>query len=225
MRDIIYFNGDSWTDSFLFKQLCYDEFSKKFLIVNSAIGGNWNTQIIKSSISDILSLTELTQQHKIKLHAFIFLSELLRSPDEVVLLKNIVKEIGNHTGLQSCLEILNERLFNYLKFKFIGIDNLNLHISTAFTDGSCKTIPPMYFTMQNNKDYSSIEKCYSVSYLSKFGDEQLLSMGFSKQQIVDFLHSSLVRCKLLESIDGMHNYHVADKNLYLPIINKIKQSL
>lgn len=225
MKDIIYFNGDSWTDSFLFKQACYDEFSKNFLIINSAIGGNWNNQIVKSSINDILTLTELSRKQKNKVHAFIFLSEMLRSSSEVSLLQRLVKEIGSNAGVNSCLEIVNDQLCNYLKLKLSGINNLNLHVSSAFTDSNCKTIPPMYFTMQPTSNYKSIDKCYSVSYLSKFGDRALLQMGFSKQQVVDFLQSSLSRCRLLESIHGIRNYHVADKNAYFPIINKIKQSL
>jgi hypothetical protein len=221
MKDIIYFNGDSWADSFLFRQSCYDEFSKNFLIINSAIGGNWNNQIIKSSINDILSLVELSKLHKNKIHAFIFLSELLRSPNEIRFLSNITKEIGSSVGVNACLELMNDRLFSYLKLKLASISNLNLYISTAFTDNNYE--PPMYFLMKQN--FRPIENCYSVSYLTKFGDKDLLKMGFTKKQIVDFLHTSLARCELLESINGIRNYHVADKNLYLPIINKVKQSL
>ena len=226
MKNIIYFNGDSWTESFLFKRVYNQELSKDFFIINSAVGGNWNKNIINSSINDLNYISEMTKPYKVKIHAFIFLSEWLRSPDEVFLLKNFVKKTDNFHSINESIEIMSQSIIDTFINKFSKVDNINLHVSTAFIDCKWTTISPMYLTIQNKITMDiSQEKCYSVSYFNNNDGSEFTKMGFSKKDRFDFLQSNLNRCKLLESINGIKNYHVAIPHLYLPIVEQIKQFL
>jgi len=226
MKNIIYFNGDSWTENFFFKRVYNQELSKDFFIVNSSVGGNWNKNIINSSINDLNSLLEMIEPYNLKINAFIFLSEWFRSYDEIVLLKNLTKKTKVQGSINQHIEIMTQNIIDSFKDKFVKNNKISLHVSTAFVDCNWTTISPMYLTIQNKMTIDKLqEKCYSVSYFNKNDGSEFTNMGFSKQETLDFMQSNLDRCKLLQSISGIKDYHVATADLYVPVVEQLKQFL
>lgn len=226
MKNIIYFNGDSWTENFLFKRVYNQELSKDFFIVNSSVGGNWNKNIINSSINDLNYLLEMVEPYNVKINAFIFLSEWFRSYDEIILLKNFTQKIKVPGGINQHIEIMSQNIIDSFINKFAKSDKISLHVSTAFIDCNWTTILPMYLAIQNKITIDKLqEKCYSVSYFNKNNGSEFINMGFSKQEILEFMQSNLDRCKLLQSIAGMKDYHVATSDLYVPVVEQLKQFL
>jgi hypothetical protein len=183
--NIIYFNGDSFTDHRYFREESYDILSADDrLIINNSISGNWNTNIVKQTIKELFQLSELAEKTNGQIHAFIFFSELLRSPLEIKILDKIVKTHGVYNGLEFALAKLAEFYYSSILLKTMGLKNAYIHISTAFTDLPIDTkLRPMYEIVTGVK---ANDPCYTVSYLSKHGDEELLNMGFDKIELFPF---------------------------------------
>ena len=200
MKNILYFNGDSWTHSVFFMRACAERFSKSHQIINTAIGGNWNKLIVESTINDLKYLSVLAQTQNITIHAFVFLSEWLRGGDEIDILKMITKKHGIADGINGNIEKIINYYVQRLTTNVGKLSNVQLTVSTAFTDHIPNGFLPMYMILVNKLNLvAPISCCYNISYLNKHGDKQLLEMGFNKAQVEEFLDCNLDRCKLLES--------------------------
>jgi hypothetical protein len=225
MNDIIYFNGDSWTENFVFKRALKEILPTNYLVINNATSGNWNKQIIKETVDDLTQLSAWSPTATI--HAFIFLSEWLRSPHEIDIVKVLVKRHGTVAGVNLILSELANLYVNQLKNKISTLPNVKLHVSTAFVDTAWETdMLPMYKIVMDNlnlKTHGSL--CYSVSYINKFSDQELLNLGFNKYQINDFVTNVLNRCMDLETIPSIIRYHLADHEQYKNIAKEIKKLL
>jgi hypothetical protein len=217
-KNIIYFNGDSFTDDPLFRQECYNRFkASEYFIINNAIGGNWNPNIVKQSVIELRYLDNWAKQTQTTVHAFIFFTEVLRSPIEHSLLKKIKAE---NNCLLECLHELNKFYYSALIKTVSKLTNVKINVSTAFTDVSWETkIPPMYKTVLPD---TRSDDCYSVSYLNIFGDTELLNLGFTKMDLLQLADSSLTRAKLLESIPNVKAFHINDREQYKLIIDSIQ---
>lgn len=219
--NIIYFNGDSFTNHRYFREASYNILSTNDqLIINNAMSGNWNTNIVKQTIKELKQLSELVKRTNGEVYAFIFLSELLRSPLEIKILKKIVKTHGVVQGLEFVLAKLSEIYYSSILLSTADLENVHIHISTAFTDLHLDTeLRPMYEIITGVREK---ERCYTVSYVSKHDDTELLKMGFDKAEILRLVESSIKRCDLLENIPDINNYHFNNEEQYKLIINSIK---
>jgi len=219
--NIIYFNGDSFTDHRYFREESYNILSMDDrIIINNAISGNWNPNIVKQTIKELHQLDTLAEKTNGQVHAFIFFSELLRSPFEIKILKNIVKTYDKSLDLESALAKLAEFYYSSILSKTANLKNVYVHLSTAFTDLPIETkLRPMYEIITGNK---ATDVCYTVSYLSKNGDKELLNMGFGKTELLKLVKSSITRCDLIERIPNIRSYHFNNREQYKLIINSIK---
>jgi len=219
--NIIYFNGDSFIDHRYFREEAYNILSiRNRLIINNAISGNWNTNIVKQSINELTLLDKIAEKTNSKVNAFIFLSELLRDEFEIKILANIVKIHSLSDNLESALAKLAEFYYSAILDKVSKLKNVNVQVSSAFTDLHIDTkLRPMYATAIGSKVK---DVCYTVSYLSKFGDNDLLNMGFSKIEIEKLIDTINKRRVLLESIPNSDCAHLNDRQQYKLIINSVK---
>lgn len=219
--NIIYFNGDSFTDHQYFREESYNILSSDDrLIINNSISGNWNPNIVKQTINELTQLSKLAEKTNSKVHAFIFFSELLRSPIEIRILNKIVKTYGINNGLDFALAKLAEFYYSAILIETMNLKNVYIHISTAFTDLPIDTkLRPMYEIVTGIK---AKDTCYTVSYLSKHSDKELLGMGFNKIELLKLLETSIKRCNLIEEIPDVFNFHFNNKDQYKLIINSIK---
>lgn len=219
--NIIYFNGDSFTNHRYFRENSYDILSSDDkLIINNSIEGNWNTNIVKQTIKELHQLSELAEKTNGQVYAFIFFSELLRSPFEIKILDKIVKT-HETSDLEFALAKLAEFYYLSILLRIANLKNVCVHISTAFTDLPIDTkLRPMYEIVTGVK---TNDICYTVSYISKHGDQALLDMGFNKTELLKLIDSSIKRCDLLNKIPDIYKYHFGNKEQYKLIINSINQ--
>jgi hypothetical protein len=220
---IIYFNGDSFTDHGYFREESYNVLSTdNSLIINNSISGNWNTNIVKQTNKELIMLNQLAEKNNCKVHAFIFLSESLRSPIELAILAQITKTHGASAGLEFCLAKLTEFYYEAILANASRLKNVCVHVSTAFTDLPVVTdLSPMYKTVCGLPNLDTTHTCYTVSYPSKYGDTALLKMGFSKEDLIKLIDASLDRCKLLETVPDIIKYHFNNRQQYRLIIDGI----
>jgi hypothetical protein len=219
-KNIIYFNGDSFTDDPLFREECYSQIdpSQNF-IINNAMGGSWNPYIVKQTINELRYLDYLAKQNQTMVYACIIFTEVLRSPIELKILKKI-KSQYNYEYLQDCLSELNKFYYTALMKNVSSLTNVKIHITTAFTDISWETdILPMYKIASKSNNHPI---CYNVSYLNIFGDTELINLGFNKLDLLELADSSLLRAKLLESLPNSKQLHIADREQYKLIVNSIQ---
>jgi hypothetical protein len=78
----------------------------------------------------------------------------------------------------------------------------------------------MYQAMLSENPF---HKCYSLSKHVK--DQSVLNALFDKEENVRYLDSVIERCKLLESIPGMKDYHPNNESLYEMVIADIQNKL
>lgn len=225
--NIIYFNGDSFTDHQYFREESYNILSSDdLMIINNSIAGNWNTNIVSKTIAELAHLDRLADQKKCKVHAFIFLSELLRSPTEIAILRKLAKTHGTSQGLEFCLSELAKFYYNAILYKVNQLANVTVHISTAFTDLPITTrLTPMYKTVCGIANTELTNNCYTVSYPAIHSDGEFLNMGFTKEDSIKVINASIERCKLLETIPNIYKYHFNSRQQYTLIINEIKNLL
>jgi hypothetical protein len=225
MRDIIYFNGDSWTDSFVFKRASKQVLSSDFMIINQATSGNWNKVIIDETVSDLTYLSNIAPN--VNIHAFVFLSEWLRSSNELDLMKILINQTGVNEGINSVISKLATIQVNAFRNKISTLPNVKLHLSTAFIDaGWGEDMKPMYKMIMDGLNLQTHQAiCYNVSYVNKFGDSELRQLGFNTYQIDEFVNNSLIRCLDLESIPKIIKYHISAQEQYNIVIEEIQQLL
>lgn len=220
MKDIIYFNGDSYTDHWLFRHEANARFGDYF-VINNAISGNWNPNIFKQSKFDLVYLDALAKENQITVHAYIFLSEVLRSPIETDFLKNIVNNLKTQCSVNEILEILNKMYYTALVETANNLSNVKLHVSTAFTDVSWETdVQPMYRNI-----ITTDATCYSVSYLSKHSGSKLLELGFTLAQLIEMADIAIARCNLLDDMPDSAELHINNASQYKLIIDSIQRTL
>jgi len=210
-NDVIYVNGDSWCDNRFFKECLFDNFQNN-LVVNSAVAGNWNQQINRQTVKDI---DRLSQQHD-TIHCFIFYSECLRGNEEWKVLKNIKKQERIDCGINFLLEKLLE-VYHYSLISKIN-HKCKLSISTAFIDKCSLSNMSSMLDMITNREHQS--KCFSLcSYLK---NKEYFKNNFSEDDNLQFMDSILNRCKDIEQIPNIKNYHPNDTKTYENVIAEIK---
>ncbi len=212
-NSVIYINGDSWCDNRYFKTLLNKTFPNQ-LIVNAAVQGNWNSQINATTINDIKLLSEKFKN----INCFVYYSECLRGSSE----DETIKQMAKHKTYDRINLLLEDLLYSYhaVLQKKIG-DLCNLNMTTAFIDNCVlSTMRPMYQAMLSENPF---HKCYSLSKHVK--DQSVLNALFDKEENVRYLDSVIERCKLLESIPGMKDYHPNNESLYEMVIADIQNKL
>ena len=212
-NSVIYINGDSWCDNRYFKTLLNKTFPNQ-LIVNATVQGNWNSQINATTINDIKLLSEKFKN----INCFVYYSECLRGSSE----DETIKQMAKHKTYDRINLLLEDLLYSYhaVLQKKIG-DLCKLNMTTAFIDNCVlSTMRPMYQAMLSENPF---HKCYSLSKHVK--DQSVLNALFDKEENVRYLDSVIERCKLLESIPGMKDYHPDNESLYEMVIADIQNRL
>lgn len=220
MKDIIYFNGDSYTDHSLFRHETNERLGDYF-VINNAISGNWNPNIVKQSNTDLVYLNNIALANQITVHAYIFLSEVLRSPIEINLLKGIINNLKTQYSINEVLGELNKMYYLALVKTADNLSNVKLHVSTAFTDVSWDTdVQPMYKTIVTTE-----ATCYSVSYLNKHDNSKLLKIGLTLAHLIEMADIAIARCDLIDAIPHSANLHINDATQYKSIMDSIQRTL
>lgn len=222
MRKIIYINGDSWAASRAFRTACYEQFHNDYLIINNSADGAWNGLITKTTINDVVQLHQLNKS--VKIYAFIFYSECLRSETEFTHLKFLANK-NNYTSINDLLAASLNSQYQLVK-KNLNLANVQLHqttayISTADSDGpSMSDLIKKYYEIPINN-----QPCYAISPMIKHDNQQLIDLGFDKNQIIELIDSSITAIDQLNLIPNIDELHLYNQDAYLPVVKHIRQCI
>lgn len=200
---MIYINGCSWTDNYIFRDNLMNE---NIPVINNASSGYSNFQICKHTIYDLKYFSEYFD----KFYAIIFLTEPFRSDYEFKLLKDKKGSLQD-LACQSLFQMKN--ILDKSK-----PDNVKLIYSSSFIDLPWNTKLPSMLTLACESHKINLEqtKCYTTQA------NKLIKTNVHRPT-VDDLETIINRCKTIEKIPMQKNYHLQDNTSYTNIVNKIKE--
>jgi|APSaa5957512493_1039668.scaffolds.fasta_scaffold20576_3 hypothetical protein len=201
---MLYINGCSWTDSFIFR----DSLSNNdILVINNAASGNSNFQICRQTKYDLKNFSK----HFDKITAIIFLTEAFRSEYEYKMAK----------GPGSLQDLASKSLHQMKKAIDSSLpNNVNIIYSSSFVDLPWETNFPSMLTLAC-KAHGIIQEetqCYTTKVIKVQKIHELKPNLKDLDIIIDRLNT-------IEKIPNQQNYHIKDSISYTAVVKQIQEVL